>query len=183
MSIGDLMITNKHTHSEATRYYTVDVSVEPPTYAKDIKDCGCYNVVDFNETDRCWMSHTTTVTHHYLCSEHMEEYQHNQRISEQRYHNWLDLTACKREMNRQEREKQHQEERKLADEDKLKMFSVITSLEIPRLKKIKLICEGYGWKCDIHRGMICVWSRGGLGKFNYKRTGVRYVFSKYQVIV
>ena len=177
MGIDDLMICEKHTHGEELfYYYHVEASAEPPTNVRDIQDCGCYILIDYNETDRCFMSHTTKVTNHYLCSGHMEEYRINKRESEQRYQDWLERTAPERELKRQEQEKNYREREKLVVDDKSKMFNMITTLAIPRLKEIRLICEEHGWRCDMHRGMICVWSRGGIGKFNYKRLDGKYVF-------
>ena len=177
MGIDDFMIREKHTRGEKLfYYYPVEASTEPPTNISDIQDCGCYILIDYHETDRGFMSHTTKVTNHYLCTAHMEEYQVNKRESEQRYQDWFERTAPERELKRKEQKKRYQESAKLAVNDKSKMFNKITNLAIPRLRNVILICEEYGWRCDMHRGMICVWSKGGIGKFNYKRLGGKYVF-------
>ena len=53
MSSGDLMISEKHTHSEEVHYYATDLSENPPIHANEKKECGCYQTIDFSETDRC----------------------------------------------------------------------------------------------------------------------------------
>lgn len=109
-------------------YHPCDVN--PPVDARRLQSCGCYVVVERDDSDRCWVTYTTETTHHYLCVEHMAK--HNDAVNMQRK---------EKEERKKLWEKRCRKCQPAADLEIKWLIGIVKELRLDKLMEIKKVPE------------------------------------------
>ena len=151
-------------------YYQIKEDEAPKENARDVKQCGCYNIRERFDSERIFDYDTTERTTYYFCQEHYIE--HEEKMAKEREELRLRnieqekrLAKEREEQRLREAEAKRRKEQEKAEwrikydasvvkteQEKDKVSRFFRTLTLPKVRQIKDVCTDNKWGCQMHKG-------------------------------